>query len=186
MRRTNLSAQRKTICSSGVAGCVGAAMMSGDEDVVGLVHQSEVVRPLHEGVLRRRRGARPQPGVPEGRVLTASAGHFEAVAQEVEAELRGRAVGDVAAVQRVPLLIGHGHLDDADGQSQGVVDRPHRLGVATGQVVIDGGDVDALALQGVEISRQRGAQGLAFARCQFGEAALVHDDAGRQLHVERP
>ncbi len=66
------------------------------------------------------------------------------VAEVVEAELVVGAVGDVALVLVLPLLAGgvHVRLDRADGQSQGLVDRPHPLGVAFGQVIVDRHDVD--------------------------------------------
>src|SRR5439155_27022970 len=65
------------------------------------------------------------------------------------------------------------------------VDRAHLFRVALGEVVVDGGDVDALAEQGVEVGGADGGEGLAFARRQFDQAAEVHDDAGGELDVER-
>ena len=64
--------------------------------------------------------------------------------------------------------------------------RRHPFAVAAGQVVVDRDDVDALALQGVEIGRQRGHQGLAFAGDHFGDLAAVQHDAAEDLHVEVP
>ena len=46
--------------------------------------------------------------------------------------------------------------------------------------------MDALAFQGVEIGRQRGDQGLAFAGDHFGDVAAVQDDAADHLHVVMP
>ena len=86
------------------------------------------------------------------------------VAQVVEAELVVGAVGDVGGVGllavtgrrlRQALVFGDSQsgskrkalvvLDAADGQAEGVVDLAHPLGVALGQVVVDGNDVDARA-----------------------------------------
>ena len=67
-----------------------------------------------------------------------------------------------------------------------VVDGRHPFAVAAGQVVVDGDDVDALALQGVEVGRQRGDEGLAFAGDHLGDVAAVQDDAAEDLHVEVP
>ena len=102
--------------------------------------------------MRLGRGLLPaaQPRHPERRLLPLGAGHLESIAQEIEAELRGGAVGDVAAIQRLTLLIGHLLAEDADGQAEGLVNRPHPLGVAASEVVVDGGDVNAFALQGIE------------------------------------
>ena len=74
--------------------------------------------------------------------------------------------------------------DDADGQAEELVDAAHPLGVAVGQVVVDGDDVHALAGQRVQVDRQGGDQRLAFAGLHFGDLALVQDHAADQLHVE--
>ncbi len=112
------------------------------------------------------------------------AGPLEPVAQEVEAELGGGGVSDVALVGLFAVLLAHLLLQDADGEAESLVDGLHPLGVAAGEVVVDGGDVNALAFQGVEKHRQRSGERFAFTGGQFGQAALVHDDAGRELHVE--
>ena len=94
-----------------------------DEDRVDLVDDREVVAALH------------QVGLAPGHV----------VAQVVEAELVVRAVGDVAGVLLAAvrgLLAGQDH---ADGQAEEPVHPAHPLGVALGQVVVDGDDVDAVA-----------------------------------------
>ena len=58
-----------------------------------------------------------------------------------------------------------------DGQAEEAVDLAHPLGVALGQVVVDGDDVDALAGERVEIDRQGRDQRLAFAGVHFGDLA---------------
>ena len=60
----------------------------------------------------------------------------------------------------------------------------HPLGVALGEVVVDGDDVHALAGERVEIDGQRGDQRLAFAGLHLGDLALVQHHAADQLHVE--
>ena len=74
--------------------------------------------------------------------------------------------------------------DDADGQAEELVDLAHPLGVAAGEVVVDGDDVDALAGERVEVDGERGDQGLAFAGLHLGDRALVQHHAADQLHVE--
>ena len=77
-------------------------------------------------------------------------------------------------------------LDDADGHAEEAVDPAHPLRVAAGEVVVDGDDVDALAVEGVEVGGQRGDQRLAFAGLHLGDLAAVEDDAADELHVEVP
>src|SRR5947209_6799 len=67
------------------------------------------------------------------------------VAEVVEAELVVRAVGDVAAIRFLPLAVAVRVLDDADGQAEEFVEAAHPLGVAAGQVIVDGDHVHAAA-----------------------------------------
>ena len=106
------------------------------------------------------------------------------VAQVVEAELVVGAVGDVAGVGLLALLVVEPVHDGADAEAQEAVDPAHPLGVAGGEVVVDGDDVDAQARQGVEVDRQGRHQGLALAGAHLGDAALVQHHAADELHVE--
>ncbi len=74
--------------------------------------------------------------------------------------------------------------DAADRESEEAVDLAHPLAVALGQVVVDGDDMDALAGERVEIDRQGGDQGLAFAGLHLRDHAAMQDDAAEQLDVE--
>ena len=74
--------------------------------------------------------------------------------------------------------------DAADGQAQKPVNRAHPFAVARRQVIVDRDDMHAAAGQGVEINRQGGDQGLAFAGGHFGDLALVQGDAADQLDVK--
>jgi hypothetical protein len=109
---------------------------------------------------------------------------FHVVAQIVEAELVVGAVGDVGGVGLVALLVVEAVDDDADGHAEELVDLAHPLGVAAGEVIVDGDDVDALAGERVEIDRQRRDQRLAFAGAHLGDRAFVQHHAADQLDVE--
>ena len=74
--------------------------------------------------------------------------------------------------------------DAADGEAEELVDAAHPFGVALGEVVVDGHDVDAALRQGVEVDGERGDQRLAFAGLHLGDLALVQDHAADHLHVE--
>src|SRR5947209_20606527 len=88
--------------------------------------------------------------------LFRSAGNLEPIPQKIETELGGHAVRHVAAISSDALFVGHFHLQNTDGQSQSVVNRPDPLGVAAGQIVIDRRDVNPFAQEGIEASRHRG------------------------------
>ncbi len=106
------------------------------------------------------------------------------VAQVVEAEFVVSAVGDVARVGFLALAIIHAVHDDASRKAEEVVDLTHPLGVAFGEIVVDGDNVNTEARQRVEIDRQRGDQRFAFAGFHFGDFAFVQDHAADQLHIE--
>ena len=73
--------------------------------------------------------------------------------------------------------------DHADGEAEEAVDLAHPVGVAAGEIVVDGDDVDALALERVQIDGERRDQGLALAGAHLGDLAAVEDDAADQLDV---
>ena len=106
------------------------------------------------------------------------------VAQVIEAELVIGAVGDVGVVGVLAFLVVQIVDDDADGEAEELMELAHPLGVAAGEVVVDGDDVDALAFEGIEIGRQGGDEGLAFTGLHFGDFAFVKHHAADQLHVE--
>src|SRR6202044_2419985 len=64
------------------------------------------------------------------------------------------------------------------------IDLPHPFGVAPGEIVVDGDDMDALAGQRIEIDRKGGNQRLAFAGLHLGNVAFVQHHAADQLNVE--
>ena len=77
-------------------------------------------------------------------------------------------------------------LNDADAQAEKLVEPPHPLRVASGQVVVDGDDVNAFASERVQIAGQRGDQRLSFTGLHFGDLALMQHIATDELHVEVP
>ena len=106
------------------------------------------------------------------------------VAQIVEAELVIGAVGDVAVVGLLAFGVVEPVHDGAGGESEEAVDLAHPFGVSLGEIVVDGDHVHAAPGEGIEIDRQRGDQGLAFAGLHLGDLALVQDHAADELHVE--
>ena len=146
---------------------VGPEMMSGgasfiDEDGVDFVDDAVVVRALD---------------------LIAQL-ELHVVAEVVEAELVVGAVGDVGVIGGAALLVGEIVDDDADGEAEEAVDLAHPLGVALGEVVVDGDDVDAVAGEGVEIAGECGNERLAFTGLHLRDLALVEDHAADHLDVK--
>ena len=106
------------------------------------------------------------------------------VAQVVEAELVVGAVGDVGGVGLASLVVREVVDDDADRQAEEAVDLAHPFGVALGEIVVHGDDVDAAAGERVQVAGKRGDQRLAFAGLHLGDLSLVEDHAADELDVE--
>ncbi len=111
-------------------------------------------------------------------------GLLHVVAQIIEAELRIGAVGDVAAVVLLALSIIEAVHDDPDAEAQEPVDSPHPLGVAAGEIVVDGDQVNALAGQCIQVDGQCGDESLTFTGLHLCDGAMVQNHAADELHVE--
>ena len=109
---------------------------------------------------------------------------FHVVAQIVEAKLVVGAVGDVAVVLLLALLIVEAMHDHAGGETEEAIDLAHPFGVALGEIIVDGDDVDAAAGERVEIDRECRDQRLAFAGLHLRNPALVQHHAANKLDVE--
>ncbi len=111
---------------------------------------------------------------------------FHVVAQIVEPQLVVGAVGHVGGIGLLPLGIVEAVDDAIDREPEKTVDLAHPFGVAAGQIVIDGDDVNAVAGQRVQVDRQGGDQGLPLAGLHLGDHAAVQHDPAHQLHIEMP
>ena len=69
-------------------------------------------------------------------------------------------------------------------KAEEAVDLAHPLGVALGEIVVDGDDVDAVAGERVEVAGKGGDESFAFAGLHLGDLALVEDHAADELDIE--
>ena len=74
--------------------------------------------------------------------------------------------------------------DRSNGQSQGMINRPHPLYVAAGQIVVDRYQMRAAPEQSIEIERQSSNQRLALTRFHLGNTALMEDNPAEKLAVK--
>ena len=72
----------------------------------------------------------------------------------------------------------------ADAQPQERVDLTHPFRVTLCQIIIDRNHVNALALERIQIGRQRRDQRLSFTGFHLGDAALMQNDAADDLYLE--
>ena len=87
---------------------------------------------------------------------------FHVVAQIIEAELIVGPVGDIANCKRRGVFVREVRHDDP-GSSPGNDRSAHPFRVTPGEIIVDGDDMDALALERFPINRERRDKGLAFA-----------------------
>ncbi len=109
---------------------------------------------------------------------------FHVIAQIVETVFVVGAVGDVAGISRLALLVVEAVHDDADAHPEELVDLPHPLGIAAGEVIVDSDDVHAVAGKRVQIDGERRDERLAFAGSHLGDRAFVQHHAADELHVK--
>ena len=107
------------------------------------------------------------------------------VAQVIKAELVVGAVGDIGLVCSSSFVGKRfdGVHKNADGQPQEFIDLSHPLGVTARQVIVDSDDVNALAGERIQVSGQRGDQGLTFTGAHLRDFPLVQYNTAYQLHV---
>ena len=108
------------------------------------------------------------------------------VAQVVEAEFVVGAVGNIRAVRLAAFVVVQSVLDHPDAQSKKLVEPAHPFGVALCQVIVDCDNVDAFAVEGIQICRKRRHERFAFTGLHFCDAALMKDNSADKLHVEVP
>mmetsp|Transcript_39326 Transcript_39326/g.76991 ORF Transcript_39326/g.76991 Transcript_39326/m.76991 type:complete len:227 (+) Transcript_39326:1882-2562(+) len=106
-----------------------------NHDAVSLVHNAHVQGPSEDHVLRH---------------------HGQVVAQEVEAKLRVGHVRDIHSVVCLALIRLHVGLNQTHTQPKEAMDLSDVLRIAPCKVVVDSDDMHALALEGVEVGRERG------------------------------
>src|SRR5206468_8483445 len=86
----------------------------------------------------------------------------------------------------LPRVERHHRLDEGDLHPERLEHGPVPLGIAVGEVVVDGDEVRAAAGEPVEVERGARDERLALAGLHLGDVALVEDDPAHQLHVEHP
>ena len=108
---------------------------------------------------------------------------FHVVAQVIETELVVRRVCDVGVIGVAPLLVGEVRDNHSNRHPEEAIDLAHPFGVATGEIVVDRHNVDALAFKRIEIDGKGRDQRLALTRLHFRDFAAVKRNATDQLHV---
>ena len=111
--------------------------------------------------------------------------HHEKIAEIVEASLFRGDVGDAGAVGRSPRAGRHPLLNVGNRQSEQSIDRPHPIGVAPGQVVVERQYVHTAIGESVEHRRHHGRQRLSFTGLHLHDMSGVESQARDDLFIER-
>ena len=111
-----------------------------------------------------------------------AAGHA-VVAQVVEAELRGGAVGDVAVIHLAAGLGIHAVLDATHSQPEKTKEVPHPFGVAPCKVVVNSHELTVAASQRIEIERAGRDEGLTLTGRHFRDTFFMQRDTANELHI---
>ena len=106
------------------------------------------------------------------------------VTQVVETEFIVRPVGDIGIVRDFSLVEIQIMNDEADGETQEFIYLSHPFAVSFRQIIIDGNDMDALAIQCIQIDWCRSDQRLAFAGTHLGNVSTMQNNTTDQLGIE--
>ena len=94
------------------------------------------------------------------------------IAEKIGDQFLAGDIDNVAAVM-VEALVAAGFVNDmADAQAEHAINRPHLLGVAGDEIIVDGDDVHRLPVPAPNGSGERGGEGFAFAGGHLGDEAL--------------
>ena len=101
---------------------------------------------------------------------------FHIVPQVIESKFIVRSVCDVTAVRLLPFTVVEPMHDDPDRKTQEMINLTHPGRIAFGQVIVHRNDIDAFALQRVEINRKSRCQGFPFPGLHFSDLPLMQND----------
>ena len=152
-----------------------------DQNAVGLVHQ------CHPQPAQQQAGRLGLAAFEMAHAVVQLAGQVpphQPVAQVVEGQLLGGAVGDVAAVRSAALGLVQRARHRAHGETQHAIDRAEVRRVAIHQIVVGGDHVHGHAGQRRGGGGDRGRQRLALAGGHLGQAVVEHDAGGDELGVK--
>lgn len=111
-------------------------------------------------------------------------GEGTAVAEVVKAGFGGGEIGDVGGVGSAAFGGRGGLGDGGDGEAENFVDGAHPLGVAVGEIVVGGEDVNGFAVAGEEGGGGDGGEGFAFAGLHFDDASVEEGEGAPDLFGE--
>src|SRR6266568_3313698 len=106
------------------------------------------------------------------------------IAKIIEADLVCRGVGDIARIGALALLYAHALLDSAYLEPEELINSAHPVGVAAGQIIVDGHDVDTLAGLRIPDDGWNGGKSLALARLHLGDLAIGERQGPAHLDIE--
>ena len=106
------------------------------------------------------------------------------VTQVIKTKLVVGAVGDVAGISRLLFFARHLRQINAHTQAQKVIQAPHPLRIALGQVVVDRHHMHPATGQGIQVNSQGGGEGFALTGAHFSHFAMVQCHATAELHIK--
>ena len=106
------------------------------------------------------------------------------ISKIVKSHLIVGAVSNVAVICLLPFGIVFFVDNQTCGQAEKTIEFAHPFAVTLSEVIVYGNDMNALALQRVEVGGQRCHKRFAFAGFHFGNSALMQNNAADYLHAE--
>ena len=108
---------------------------------------------------------------------------YHVVTQVIKAELIICHISNITGICLLTLFAGHAVQHDPDRQAQKFMYLSHPLSVTLCQIVIDRYNMNALALQRIQVSRCGRYQRFSFTGTHFGDTSLMQNDSADQLYM---
>ena len=108
--------------------------------------------------------------------------NYHIITKVIKTQLIVRHIRDITGICRTALVVVHGIKHNAYRQAQKLMNLPHPFRITVCQIIIDRYNMDALALQCIEVSRQGRYQRLTFPCLHFSDTPLMQDHAADELH----
>ena len=111
--------------------------------------------------------------------------YYHVVTQVIEAELVVRTVGDIREISLSLIVLAHARQHAADSAVQELEHLAHFLRLELSEVVVDGNNVNASAVERVSVSSKAGNKRFTFTCFHFCDTSLMQNDSTNDLNGVR-
>ena len=163
----------------------------GDRGINRVIQIRAVLRGARDDQRRARLIHKDRVDLIDNREIMASLRHLREraahiVPQVIKPQLVIRGIGDIGGIGLALFTIRLARINNPCCHPKRGEHLAHPFGVAFGEIVVDGHDMNAFTRQRVQIGRESRDKGFTLTRFHFRNIALMQEDATHQLHIKGP